>query len=127
LDYFNKSELQDVAIDPSRDIEIFAKEIAPTLGISVRFAGEEPFDNVTRQYNEAMARILPQYDIEFVEIPRKQEKGSAISASLVRKLLEEQNWKAIERLVPQTTFDYLKGRYVSRGKSKFQESAKDQV
>jgi [citrate (pro-3S)-lyase] ligase len=126
-DYFNKAELQDVAIDPSQDIEIFAKEIAPTLGISVRFAGEEPFDNVTRQYNEAMSRILPQYDIKFVEIPRKQEQNIVISASLVRKLLEEQDWEAIGKLVPQTTFDYLKDKYAILGGSKSQESTEDRA
>ena len=55
--YFNKASLQDVAVDSSEDVEIFAKEIAPTLGITIRFAGEEPTDNVTRQYNETMKKF----------------------------------------------------------------------
>ena len=61
--YFNKAGLQDVAVDSSEDVEIFGREIAPTLGITVRFAGEEPKDNVTRQYNETMKEILPRYEI----------------------------------------------------------------
>ena len=69
--YFNKASLQDVAVDSSEDVEIFGKEIAPTLGITVRFVGEEPTDNVTRQYNETMKEILPRYGVEFCEIPRK--------------------------------------------------------
>ena len=88
-DYFNKSELQDKIIDPSMDVEIFAKQIAPALGVNIRFVGEEPLDKVTKQYNDTMRRILPQYGIEFCEIKRKEESGAVISASRVRKLLEE--------------------------------------
>ncbi|MBR4384382.1 MAG: hypothetical protein IKP64_12605, partial [Selenomonadaceae bacterium] len=40
--YFNKAELQDAQVDSSEDVEIFATEIAPELGITIRFAGEEP-------------------------------------------------------------------------------------
>jgi [citrate (pro-3S)-lyase] ligase len=108
VDYFNKSELQDRVIDPALDVELFAREIAPVLNITVRFAGEEPFDNLTRQYNETMKRILPNYGIEFVEIPRKKVAGEAISASRVRRLLEDKDYKEIAKLVPQTTLAYLK-------------------
>jgi [citrate (pro-3S)-lyase] ligase len=107
-DYFNKSELHDAVIDPSQDVELFGRHIAPTLGITVRFAGEEPLDNVTRQYNEAMRRILPQYGVEFVEIPRKETGGEPISASRVRKLLEEKDFKKTKELVPKTTYEYLR-------------------
>ena len=93
--YFSKEELQDAVVDSSEDVEIFGKEIAPTLGITVRFAGEEPTDNVTRQYNETMREILPRYGIEFREIPRKTFDGKPISASTV---------------VPPTTLNYLRGR-----------------
>ncbi|AEF83795.1 citrate lyase ligase C- domain protein [Treponema primitia ZAS-2] len=106
-DYFNKSEMQDRVIDPSNDVTIFAEEIAPTLGINVRFAGEEPLDNVTRQYNDTMKRILPQHGIEFEVIPRKEVDGTPISASKVRKLLEEKNFVKISKLVPETTLKYL--------------------
>lgn len=109
--YFNKAKLQDSTIDPSIDVELFGKEIAPQLGITVRFAGEEPLDNVTRQYNETMARILPQYGIEFDVIPRKETNDGIISASRVRKLLEKKNFEAIKQLVPITTLKYLKEKY----------------
>jgi len=106
-DYFNKESLQDRAIDPSMDVRLFATEIAPTLNISVRFAGEEPLDKVTEQYNETMRRILPEYGIEFMEIPRKQFAGEVISASRVRKLLATKDFDAIATIVPKTTLDYL--------------------
>ncbi|MBR4904210.1 MAG: hypothetical protein IKZ53_06030 [Selenomonadaceae bacterium] len=109
--YFNKAELQDVAVDSSEDVEIFAKEIAPTLGITIRFAGEEPKDNVTRQYNETMRRILPCYGIEFCEIPRKDFGDEPVSASSVREALKVGDFDKIKNLVPETTLNYLRGRH----------------
>lgn len=106
-EYFNKSELQDREIDTSTDVLVFAQEIAPCLHITKRFAGEEPFDRVTRQYNETMRRTLPEYGIEFVEIPRMQADGNAVSASRVRHLLAEGEFETLKSLVPETTFQYL--------------------
>uniref|UniRef100_A0A806K2V3 [citrate [pro-3S]-lyase] ligase n=1 Tax=uncultured bacterium contig00107 TaxID=1181573 RepID=A0A806K2V3_9BACT len=110
-EYFNKSELQDRTIDCSIDVNLFGQEIAPCLDIKVRFVGEEPFDQVTRQYNESMKAILPRYGIEVIEIPRKEYGGEAISASRVRKLLENKDWVEIEKLVPETTLEYLKNKF----------------
>ena len=116
--YFNKASLQDVTVDSSEDVEIFGQEIAPTLGITVRFAGEEPKDNVTRQYNETMKKILPRYGIEFHEIPRKTFGDEVISASSVREALKVGDFDKIKQLVPETTYIYLRGR------SSFQNNAK---
>lgn len=109
--YFLKEEQKDEVIDPSEDVSIFAAKIAPALGISVRFAGDEPFDKITNQYNATMKRILPKYGIEFQVIKRKEEMGEPISASRVRHLLKEKNFEEIKRIVPVTTFDYLYERY----------------
>lgn len=109
--YSNKSELQDEIVDPSMDVEIFAKVIAPRMGITIRFAGEEPLDNVTRQYNDSMRRILPRNGIEFKVIKRKEQDGEPISASRVRKLLKDNNFIAIKNLVPETTYEYLVKEY----------------
>ncbi len=106
-EYFNKSELQEQTIDTSLDVTVFAREIAPCLHITKRFAGEEPNDSVTRQYNENMARILPEYGIEFIEIPRVKIGTDVISASRVRTLLEQRNFDEIKPLVPPSTYDYL--------------------
>ena len=96
-----------MAVDSSEDVEIFAKEIAPTLGITIRFAGEEPTDNVTRQYNETMKKILPRYGVEFCEIPRKNFDGEPISASKVREAFKAGDFDKIKNLVPETTLAYL--------------------
>jgi [citrate (pro-3S)-lyase] ligase len=114
-DYFGKSELQDRAIDPSMDVKLFGQFIAPKMGINIRFAGEEPLDKVTRQYNDAMRSILPQYGVKFEAIPRKESEGEPVSASRVRKLLETKDFGAIAKLVPETTLAYLKEKFGDEG------------
>lgn len=106
-EYFNKESLQEHTIDTSLDVTLFGKEIAPCLNISMRFAGEEPFDSVTRQYNASMARILPQYGVKFIEIPRMKYKGKPVSASEVRSLAEAKQFGKLKKLVPPITLRYL--------------------
>ena len=105
--YFEKDSYQEKKIDASKDIEIFARYIAPLFGIKWRFVGEEPLDKVTRQYNEQMKMILEEYDISLIEIPRKKYEGKVVSASRVREALANKDWKLIESLVPVSTLDYL--------------------
>lgn len=45
--YFEKENKPYVELDATEDLEIFAKNIAPYFGITVRFAGEEPSDPYT--------------------------------------------------------------------------------
>mgnify|MGYP000108368844 CR=1 FL=1 len=106
-EYFNKDNPNAVKVDPSMDVEIFGKYIAPALGITVRFAGEEPLDMVTNRYNETMKRILPAYGVTFKVIPRKESDGQVISASRVRECLKSKDFIQINNLVPDTTFRYL--------------------
>jgi [citrate (pro-3S)-lyase] ligase len=109
--YFYKDDLKDAVIDCSGDINIFAEHIAPALNITIRFAGEEPLDPVTGQYNKAMAEILPRFGIEFRVIPRKEREGSVISASRVRKHYENGDLDAVKNIVPLTTYTYLTDCY----------------
>lgn len=110
--YFNKSKLQNQTVDSTFDVELFATEIAPSLGINIRFAGEEPNDTVTRQYNETMKLILPQHNIRFIEIPRKTFDGEVISAKRVRTLLREGDFDSLKNLVPQSTLNYLQDKFI---------------
>lgn len=109
--YFYKDNCQDVSIDTSMDLKIFGRYVAPALDISIRFAGTEPTDFVTRQYNASMREQLPLYGIEFVEIERKLEGEQVISASRVRKYLEQKNFEEIRPLVPNSTYEYLKEKF----------------
>ncbi|MBQ8927021.1 MAG: adenylyltransferase/cytidyltransferase family protein [Oscillospiraceae bacterium] len=108
-EYFEKGALQDETIDTTTDIEIFCTKIAPALHIKTRFVGEEPLDRVTNQYNMRMKEMLPEYGMQLIEIKRKESGEAVISASRVRKLLQEKQYDEVKKLVPQTTYDYLIG------------------
>lgn len=109
--YFYKADLQDATIDASKDVDIYGQYIAPALGITYRFAGEEPLDLVTRQYNQAMEERLPLYGIRFIVIPRKKNSGAVISASRVRACMKEGKWEEIKKIVPATTYSFLVEKY----------------
>ncbi len=111
--YFTKqTAVPGTAIDTSTDIMIFGKYIAPVLNITVRFAGEEPTDFVTAQYNHSMKNILPEYGIRFVEIPRYAKKGMGIiSAKKVREAIQKEEWARVRELVPDTTYQMLRRRH----------------
>ncbi len=103
-EYFNNKQMTaDAPEHDEQDAAIFAEEIALPLGIHYRFFGEEPLDAVTNQYNLSMKKILPQYGIEAVVIPRKTVKGEVVSASTVRKCLGKEEVEALDRLLPETT------------------------
>ena len=110
--YFNKTRLQNRAIDCTDDVTLFVNEIAPAAHIKMRFVGEEPFDTVTNQYNRTLEKILPMNGIEFIEIPRVKTGDKIISASEVRRLLEAKRWKELETFVPESTLIYLKSRFM---------------
>lgn len=110
--YFQKEIKTDMQIDASKDIAIFGESIAPALHIKIRFAGEEPIDMVTKQYNDTMKELLPHYGIQFMEIPRKELNGQVISASRVRKLLKEGEHDKIRELVPESTYQYLLQKWI---------------
>lgn len=109
--YFEKEEIQDQVVDASQDVEIFAKHIAPVLNINVRFVGEEPLDLITKQYNQTLQRILPDYGIEVCVVPRKQINGEIVSASKVRKLIKEDKIQETKDLVPKYTYEYIVKKY----------------
>lgn len=102
-EYFIKETSEDISRHVEQDITTFAEVIAPQLGIKYRFVGEEPEDGVTERYNQAMKKILPQYGIKLVEIPRKTINGKYISASFARKYMDENDDAKLAELLPATT------------------------
>lgn len=93
------------------DLDLYRRRIAPALGATIRFFGSEPTDPLTRRYNELMHQQLGEEHVH--EIQRKQQEGSAISASRVRKaMMEGCLWDAIQ-LVPPTTIPYIIGHLTS--------------
>ena len=109
--YFLKqiSDATDTQI--TLDLDIYRRRIAPALGATIRFFGSEPTDPLTRRYNELMHQQLGEDHVH--EIQRKQQDGSPISASRVRKaMLEGRLWDAIQ-MVPPTTIPYIIGHLAS--------------
>ena len=96
------------------DIDLFARHIAPALGVDVRFVGSEPTDALTARYNALMQQILPERGIELIEIPRLTETpdqvgGDAmvVSASRVREALDAGSFAKAAALTPASTYPYL--------------------
>ena len=115
-EYFMKDYVKERDFDVSGDVRTFCERIAPSLGITVRFAGAEPFDPVTANYNRTMAELLPQYGLRFREIPRfSTADGRTISATEVRRLLAAGDFAALAAFVPPTSLESLKAHHALGG------------
>ncbi len=115
------------------DLDLFVNHIAQPLGVTVRFAGSEPEDALTHRYNELMAEILPgisaavvrqdhqpdpelvkgsalrqaRRPIDFVEIPRLEQKGKPLSATSLRRALDKGGFKEAMEYIPESSIPYL--------------------
>ncbi len=107
--YFLKDREKAGTVQCLLDIEIFTTYFAPRFSITRRYVAEEPLSPMTGQYNEALKAHLPAKGIRLIEIPRLEKEGIPISASAVRAHLDKEDWDAIQKLVPPTTYHYLKG------------------
>ena len=105
-DYFIKDQSRSGSVWTGLDIAVFCRA-AKELGITKRFVGNEPFCPTTSAYNAAMAQALPDHSIEFIEIPRLEKEGRAISATEVRRLAAEGRLQEMKTLVPDATWNYL--------------------
>lgn len=85
------------------DLDLFRRHIAPALGTTVRFVGTEPTDRLTRRYNQLMHEVLA--DVR--EIVRLEKEDNVVSASRVRKAMEQGDMSTIRQLVPPTTLPYI--------------------
>lgn len=106
--YFLPNRDQADEIHCQLDVEIFARYFAPAFGITVRFVGTEPLSPLTDRYNTALQEYLPARGIDVVEVPRLTQGSIPISASAVRKAYQNQDWATVQKLVPITTYEYLK-------------------
>lgn len=109
-DYFDKDTTEAKA-DASMEAWFFCEYIAKTLNITKIFLGDEPKCMITKQYNEKMQELLPEYGIEVDIIDRIATNGDVISASKVRKLLEVGDFDGIAQIVPEPTLLFLQENY----------------
>jgi [citrate (pro-3S)-lyase] ligase len=105
--YFTRGE-ETVLAQTRLDATIYARYIAPALGVTCRYVGDEPYCEVTSAYNRAMQEIMPGHGVGVKVMPRLAVAGEAVSASRVRDLIRDADWDEVKRLVPETTYDYLR-------------------
>ncbi len=112
--YFIKDKKQIDSLFTELDLNIFRNHLAPELGITHRFVGQEPLCVVTNEYNQQMKKILcapsESPPIEVVELERIMYKGEPISASRVRRLMQCAEVEEIRHLVPPSTFALIETR-----------------
>lgn len=106
--YFYKDEKTILKAYSELDTKIFGRYFAEALNIKKRFVGTEVKDVVTKNYNETMKRILPQFDVELIEIPRVESDGEVISASRVRALIADGKLEESFKYLPEATIKALK-------------------
>ncbi|MCR5809363.1 MAG: [citrate (pro-3S)-lyase] ligase [Clostridiales bacterium] len=106
--YFMKEGADAETANARLDLALFARKIAPALGITKRFVGTEPYCGVTRNYNELMKELLPKEGIEVIEL----ERYGGVSASLVRAAMKKKDILTLSRLVPESTLRVIRERYM---------------
>ena len=112
--YFLKEQTSAAQVQCQLDIEIFTKYFVPKFGITRRYVGTEPLCPVTARYNAALEAILPERGITLRQLPRLETEGTPISASAVRRHLQNGEFEALKALLPATTYAYLKGHNLTK-------------
>lgn len=105
--YFLREEDARMNAYARLDAGIFGQYIGPAFHIEKRYVGTEPYCLVTNQYNTALLDILPKHDIAVIEIDRLNTDNKPVSASAVRRLIKNEDWHTLKKLVPETTYEFL--------------------
>ena len=105
--YFLKQVTDATDTHITLDLDLFARHIAPALGVTTRYVGSEPIDALTARYNELMQQQLPQHGIKVEAVERFVLDGEPVSASRMRQALAEGSLTQAAALVPQSTEPYL--------------------
>ncbi len=108
--YFIKEVSDAAPTQITLDLDLFATHIAPALGISVRFVGSEPTDQLTCLYNRLMHEQLPSRGIRVVETERLALEEKIVSASRIRAEIARMNLADALDMVPPTTVPYIIGQ-----------------
>lgn len=106
--YFLKSKKEIIQEQAYLDANIFCNLIAKNLNANIRYLGEEPLSYATNIYNNVLQKVLNEKNINWRIIKRYQINDTIISASLVRELLLKNDFESIKKLVPPSTYEYLK-------------------
>lgn len=110
--YFLKQESGSLISEKQAeiDVKIFSEYIAPILNIKKRYVGTENYCMTTAAYNRSMHEILPEKNIEVIEVKRISKNGDRnfISASKVRKAIKYDTLQDVIAFLPPVTKDFLR-------------------
>ncbi|MCY1151518.1 MAG: [citrate (pro-3S)-lyase] ligase [Sphaerochaetaceae bacterium] len=109
--YFIKEKIQTSNINCELDVTIFINKIAPLLNITHRFLGTESNDLVTKAYNDYLTNALKHSNVELEIIDREKVGNIIISASKVRKYIENKEFDKIKDFVPKTTYEFILNKF----------------
>lgn len=104
--YFLHEDEDATIIQAQLDATLFKTRIAPVMGITHRYVGEEPLSETTKIYNDQMREVFGS-DLALIVLKRKEVNGKVISASFVRELWSRKDLKTIRSLVPRATYLYI--------------------
>jgi [citrate (pro-3S)-lyase] ligase len=105
--YFLKQVTDATDTHITLDLDLFARHIAPALGVTTRYVGSEPIDELTARYNTLMQELLPQRGITVKTLERLTQDNQPVSASRMRQALADGSLSQAAALVPPTTAPYL--------------------
>ena len=93
--------------DVERNEKLLASILCDKLGITHRFIGEEPNDQVTAKYNCIVKKYCEQYNIKCCVVPRMTIDGIIVSAKTFRKMLSAGDIANARKFVPITTLTHI--------------------
>jgi len=109
--YFLKNESYSAIIEKQAELDIivFAKYMIPALNIKKRYVGTEQYCATTAAYNSAMKKILPEHNVQLIEIKRISADNSDnfISASKIRDAIRNNTLNTVLNFLPESTKQFL--------------------
>ena len=105
--YFLKQVTDATDTHITLDLDLFARHIAPALGVTTRYVGSEPIDALTKRYNELMQELLPQQGIHVKQVERMTLNSQPVSASSMRQAIADGSLSQAAALVPSTTVPHV--------------------
>lgn len=104
--YFLKSSDELITTQTQIDAHVFKNFIAPSLSITRRYLGTEPFSRTTSFYNQSLSSILnPEIEVKIIN--RFQANEQVITATYVRQLIKEDKLAEIASFVPNSTMQFI--------------------
>ena len=112
-DYFTVAKYENGfdLVNVITDTKIFASIFCKKLNIKYRYLGEEPNDVYTQQLNEHFFEVLPQYGVTPVLVKRASYGEKPISASAVRRMIEDKQYEEVKNYIHDYTLKVLINYY----------------